>query len=66
MPTGESIPAGSGLGLALGKWIAERHGTELCVQSEPGCGACFSFELARNQSEVSASHAFTASLAVKD
>lgn len=36
---------GSGLGLALGKWIAERHGTHLDVKSEPGRGSCFSFSL---------------------
>jgi two-component system, OmpR family, sensor histidine kinase CiaH len=39
------LAAGSGLGLALGKWIAERHGAELRVESKPGCGTCFSFEL---------------------
>jgi len=38
---------GSGLGLALGKWIAERHGTQLIVESETGRGSCFSFSLAR-------------------
>jgi heavy metal sensor kinase len=38
---------GSGLGLALGKWIAERHGTHLVVESEPGRGSRFSFSLAR-------------------
>jgi heavy metal sensor kinase len=38
-------PGGSGLGLALGKWIAERHRTELRVESEPGRGSCFSFSL---------------------
>ncbi len=38
---------GSGLGLALAKWIAERHGTELCVESDQGCGSCFSFSLAK-------------------
>lgn len=36
---------GSGLGLALGKWIAERHGTQLTVTSETGLGSCFSFSL---------------------
>jgi signal transduction histidine kinase len=41
----DTAPSGSGLGLALGKWIAERHGTELCVQSQPGSGTCFSFSL---------------------
>lgn len=38
---------GSGLGLALGKWIAERHGTHLVVESEPGRGSRFSFSLER-------------------
>ncbi len=46
-PERETIPAGSGLGLALGKWIAERHGTELRVESEQGRGSCFSFSLDR-------------------
>jgi heavy metal sensor kinase len=44
-PASENVPAGSGLGLALAKWIAERHGTELLVESEPGKGSCFSFSL---------------------
>jgi signal transduction histidine kinase len=38
---------GSGLGLALAKWIAERHGTELSVESELGLGSRFSFSLKR-------------------
>lgn len=38
-------PAGSGLGLALAKWLAERHNTMLTVTSEPGQGSCFSFSL---------------------
>jgi signal transduction histidine kinase len=38
-------PRGSGLGLALAKWIAERHGTQLTVKSQPGKGSCFSFSL---------------------
>jgi heavy metal sensor kinase len=38
---------GSGLGLALGKWIAERHGAHLVVESEPGRGSRFSFSLER-------------------
>jgi signal transduction histidine kinase len=40
-----SSPRGSGLGLALGRWIAERHGTQLTVESKPGQGSCFSFSL---------------------
>jgi len=38
-------PSGSGLGLALAKWIAERHGTELTVTSELGSGSRFSFTI---------------------
>jgi two-component system sensor histidine kinase BaeS len=40
-----TAPRGSGLGLALAKWIAERHGTQLMVESLPGHGSCFSFSL---------------------
>jgi heavy metal sensor kinase len=43
----ESVPAGSGLGLSLAKWIAERHGTRLSVQSSVGKGSRFSFSLER-------------------
>jgi len=43
--TSERTPQGSGLGLALAKWIAERHGTQLNVESQPGHGSCFSFSL---------------------
>ena len=38
-------PRGSGLGLALAKWIAERHGTQVTVESLPSRGSCFSFSL---------------------
>jgi two-component system, OmpR family, heavy metal sensor histidine kinase CusS len=38
---------GSGLGLALGKWIAERHGAQLLVESEPGRGSEFSCSMPR-------------------
>jgi len=41
----ESVPAGSGLGLSLAKWITERHGTQLSVQSTVGKGSRFSFSL---------------------
>jgi signal transduction histidine kinase len=37
--------AGAGLGLAIGRRIVELHGGSLEVQSTPGRGACFSFEL---------------------
>jgi heavy metal sensor kinase len=44
---GDLASHGSGLGLALGKWIAERHGAQLTVKSEPGSGSCFTFSLQR-------------------
>jgi signal transduction histidine kinase len=44
---GNGAPNGSGLGLSLAKWIAERHGTALSVESEPGRGSTFSFWLER-------------------
>jgi len=40
---GVSTSRGSGLGLALAKWIAERHDAQLTVESSPGRGSCFSF-----------------------
>jgi two-component system phosphate regulon sensor histidine kinase PhoR len=46
-PAGDTVQTGSGLGLALGRWIAERHGTKLRVESEPGRGSNFSFSLER-------------------
>jgi heavy metal sensor kinase len=53
----DTVPAGSGLGLALGRWIAERHGTELRVESEPGTGSRFSFSLQEADSAPAASAA---------
>jgi heavy metal sensor kinase len=53
-PAGDTVQTGSGLGLALGRWIAERHGAKLCVESEPGRGSCFSFSLERTDSVASA------------
>jgi signal transduction histidine kinase len=37
--------AGSGLGLVLAQWIAERHGSEIQMQSSPGRGSRFSLTL---------------------
>jgi heavy metal sensor kinase len=36
---------GSGLGLALAKWIAEKHGTSVSLESELGKGSSFRFAL---------------------
>jgi two-component system phosphate regulon sensor histidine kinase PhoR len=36
---------GTGLGLSIVKHVAQRHGGEIEIQSEPGRGACFSFVL---------------------
>jgi signal transduction histidine kinase len=46
-PTSDPVPFGSGLGLSLAKWIAERHGSQLSVDSAPGLGSAFSFSLER-------------------
>lgn len=54
--TGGPSPAGSGLGLSLAKWIAERHGTQLCVESALGHGSCFSFSLMRSNMAFPAAH----------
>jgi heavy metal sensor kinase len=53
----DSAPAGSGLGLSLAKWIAERHGTQLIVQSTVGKGSRFSFSLENAYVDHSASEA---------
>jgi signal transduction histidine kinase len=43
--TRDGTSGGSGLGLALAKWIAEKHNTTLIVESEAGRGTCFQFEI---------------------
>jgi signal transduction histidine kinase len=46
-------PEGSGLGLSLAKWIAQRHGTNLEVESAPGKGSRFWFSLERAPGDCS-------------
>jgi len=55
--SGISMHEGSGLGLALGRWIAERHGTELCVESQPGRGSRFFFALQGTRHRLEAGQA---------
>jgi signal transduction histidine kinase len=45
VPGNTPLPPGSGLGLSLAKWIAERHGTQLHLESVPEHGSRFSFSL---------------------
>jgi signal transduction histidine kinase len=56
IPNAGSGSAGSGLGLSLAKWIAERHGTQLRVESAPGRGSCFFFSLERADTALQAIH----------
>jgi two-component system, OmpR family, phosphate regulon sensor histidine kinase PhoR len=46
---------GTGLGLSIVKHVAQRHGGELDIQSEPGKGSCFrlTFPAARTRREAS-------------
>jgi len=54
--------SGSGLGLALAMWIANRHGTDLSVESTPGHGSCFSFQLQRADYATPKMHPFRLAL----
>jgi two-component system, OmpR family, sensor kinase len=44
------IKTGSGLGLAVARWIAESHGGSIDVVSTPGKGSCFTVRLPLGQS----------------
>ena len=39
--TGKKSPTGSGLGLSIVQWIAQSHGGEVKVESQPGVGTTF-------------------------
>jgi signal transduction histidine kinase len=41
----EANASGSGLGLALAAWIADRHQTTIELESQQGAGSCFSWTL---------------------
>jgi two-component system phosphate regulon sensor histidine kinase PhoR len=43
---------GNGLGLSIVKSIAEEHGGEVNVESEPGKGSCFTLSLPLHHSEI--------------
>src|SRR5947209_5193797 len=45
-------PTGSGLGLAIAQWIAQEHGGEIRVQSEPGRGSVFEIWLPLGMAEA--------------
>jgi signal transduction histidine kinase len=40
---------GAGLGLAIGRWIAEAHGGEICVESKLGEGSTFQVKIPLSQ-----------------
>jgi heavy metal sensor kinase len=47
------ISGGSGLGLALAKWIVEQHGTSISIDSQVGTGTSFRFALQEAVGEMS-------------
>jgi signal transduction histidine kinase len=45
--------AGSGLGLSIGRWIADAHGAELTVESSPLQGSAFQIKFPVKATAVS-------------
>ncbi|MBI3951042.1 MAG: HAMP domain-containing protein [Acidobacteria bacterium] len=53
--TTKDFGRGTGLGLAVSKWIISRHGGRISAASPPGSGACFTIvlpEISKNPSDV--------------
>jgi signal transduction histidine kinase len=56
VPTNGPLPPGSGLGLSLAMWIAQRHGTTLCLESAAGRGSRFFFSVERSRTLSQSAH----------
>lgn len=47
---------GTGLGLALSRKLAQLHGGDITIQSEVGCGSCFTLHLPKQKVKSGESH----------